>query len=59
MVNSGLEMKKNLDVVDRIVRAVLGVAFAVVPSLSAWNTWWVGLLAAFGGAQLMESVTGY
>lgn len=58
-VSSDLLLTKNLGVIDRIVRAVLGVALAVIPSLSGWNSWAVAALAAFGGAQLIESVAGY
>ncbi len=58
-MNKALYLKKNVGPVDQVVRIILGAALIAVPALLNWSTWTIVVLAAFGGAQIIEGITAY
>lgn len=54
-----LYLKKNIGSVDQAIRLTLGSALVVIPALFRWSPWTIALLAAFGGAQIIEGFTNY
>ena len=58
-MDADLNLTKNEGNLDRMVRAALGVALIAYPAIIGWPVWWLAVLAALGGAQLIASITGY
>ncbi len=58
-MGADLYLTKNESSVDRMIRAALGVALIAYPAIIGWPAWWLAVLAALGGAQLIASITGY
>lgn len=57
IIFGGINMLKNVGLVDRIVRIVLFVAFAVFGLLNIGSgLWWIGL---FGLIPLVTAIIGY
>ncbi|MGI6169818.1 MAG: YgaP family membrane protein [Christensenellales bacterium] len=54
-----LYLKKNIGSVDQAIRLMLGAALVIIPALFQWPTWIIALLAAFGGAQIIEGIISY
>jgi len=45
--------------VDRVIRIVAGIALIVTPALFGWSLWTAVILAAIGGAQVLQGIIGY
>jgi hypothetical protein len=58
-MNENLCLQKNVGTVDRIIRITIGTLLIIVPAILHSPLWVVPLLAAIGGAQILEGVISY
>lgn len=54
-----LYLKKNIGSIDQVIRLTLGAALVVIPTIFQWPPWSIAVLAAIGGAQIIEGITAY
>lgn len=59
MENGSLYLRKNIGPTDRVVRVVLGVVLILAPIYFHWSLGITAVLAAIGGAQILEGLISY
>lgn len=52
-------LTKNVGTWDRIIRFSVGVLIVVAVPLWVRSPWWLALLGAFGGGQIITAINGY
>lgn len=57
--NSSLYLKKNVGSMGQVIRIVLGALLIIAPVLLNWSLWSIAILAAIGGAQVLEGLIAY
>lgn len=58
-MDSAVCVRRNVGSVDRVIRIVAGIALIVTPALFGWSLWTAVILAAIGGAQVLQGIIGY
>jgi hypothetical protein len=58
-MNAAPYLRINMARVDRVLRAVAGVALLTVPTALSLAHWLIAPLAAVGAAQILAAATGY
>jgi len=59
MMDSGLYLRKNLSSIHRIIRVLIGMVLIGWSAISLTNSWWIAVISAIGGTQIIEGVIGY
>jgi Flp pilus assembly protein TadB len=59
MLEKSLYLKKNLSPVHQAIRLLLGIGLVILPVLALWPPWIIAVVAAIGGAQIIEGLIGY
>ncbi len=52
-------LTKNVGTWDRIIRFSVGVLIVVAVPLWVRSPWWLAILGAFGGGQIITAINGY
>ena len=58
-MNDDIYLKKNLGRTDRSIRSAVAAALIVYPGMASWPAWWIPVLAAIGGMQLIAVISAY
>jgi hypothetical protein len=58
-MDKSLYIRKNVGPVDQFIRLVLGFALVILPAYFGASTWIIAILAAIGGAQIIEGIIAY
>lgn len=58
-MENSLYLRKNLNLVHRIIRVVIGVALIGWAAISFTSSWWIAVISAIGGTQVIEGIIGY
>lgn len=58
-MGNGLYLRKNLNSIHRIIRLLIGVFLIGWSATSFTNSWWIAVIAAIGGIQILEGIIGY
>ena len=59
MSGKSLYLKKNVGTVDQVIRLTLGVVLVAIPVIFQFPPWTIAILAAIGGAMIVEGITAY
>lgn len=59
MMDHGLYLRKNLNTIHRIIRVVIGAVMIGWSAIAMTNSWWMAIVAAIGGTQILEGLIGY
>lgn len=59
MMENDLYLRKNLSFVHRVIRVVIGVALIGWAAISFTSPWWIAIISAIGGTQVIEGIIGY
>jgi len=54
-----LYLKKNLNSIHRIIRFLIGVFLIGWSAIFMVNPWWIAIVSAIGGIQILEGLIGY
>ncbi len=52
-------LKKNVGTTDQFIRLTLGVVLVAIPVILQFPPWTIAILAAIGGALILEGITAY
>jgi hypothetical protein len=59
MMDNDLYLRKNLSSIHRIIRVLIGVVLIGWSAISLTNSWWIAVISAIGGIQVLEGFIGY
>lgn len=58
-MNNELYLKKNLNNIHRLIRLLIGAFLIGWSGISIDNPWWIAVISAIGGIQILEGLIGY
>lgn len=59
MMDHDLYLRKNLNSIHRLIRVLIGVVLIGWSAISLTNSWWIAVLSAIGGIQIIEGIIAY
>jgi hypothetical protein len=58
-MDNGLYLRKNLNSVQRFIRVLIGVFLIGWSATSFTNSWWIAVISAVRGTQILEGIIAY